>query len=138
MSLTESDVHKDVNRAFIDRNSSYIVFTRNEMDDDGAGGKIPAGPTSLNPQRVRVVGQVHPGTLMTDDGRQVQIALSIVGETGLDVLIGDYFIFGNYEYEVVNVQDQPDWRVVVESIRRTGSLAPVGGAFDSAFDLGFE
>lgn len=139
MSLTESDVQNDINRFFIDRNPTYLAFVRTTLVDDGAGGKLQGDPTTLANQRVRIAGQVRQATVVTPDGRQVRVDLSLVGMSDLDVQIGDYFTLNAIEYEVVNIQDQPSWRKIVEAIRRTGDLVlTVPGAFDSGFDLGFE
>jgi hypothetical protein len=138
MSLTEHDVQLDINRFFIDRSPTYLAFSRIVTADDGAGGKVQTDPSFLPNQRVRVVGQGRQLTTVTPDGRQVRVDLSLVGMPDLDVQIGDYFSLNDIEYEVINIQDQPYWRKIVEAIRRTGQLNVVYyGAFDSGFDAGF-
>lgn len=139
MSLIESDVQKNINRFFIDQSPTWLAISRPTLVDDGAGGKVPTTSTNLPNQRVRVVSQARPRTLVTPDGRQVEVDMSLVAMPDLDVRIGDYFTVDDIEYEVVNLQDQPHWRVIVEAIRRVTVAVPViTGAFDSGFDDGFE
>lgn len=140
MSLTENEVHQDINRSFIERKLSYIIFKRPTMVDDGAGGFRPGDPTEVSAQKVRIAGQPRQLTTVTPDGRQVRVDLDLVGMTDLDVQIGDHFVVDNWEYEVLNIQDQPRWRVIVEARREKGisNPSPITSAFDSGFDQGFE
>lgn len=118
MSLTEPEVHKSINGSFIDRNPFYVSFTRLTMVPDGAGGKVQSGPTTLDAQKVRLVGQPRPGTIVTTEGRQVVVDLALVGMPDLDVELEDEFTVAGRKYEVVNIDDQPSWRVIVQAVRR--------------------
>lgn len=138
MSSIESEMNVVQTRAFIEHDPIYVVIYRTEATDDGAGGTIIEPLSPISAQRVRVSGQARQRVVETPDGRQLQIDVSLIGLPGFDVRLGDLFLLGGYEYEVVNIQDQPAWRIVAESIRRKSSQSiPVTSGFDSGFDTGF-
>jgi hypothetical protein len=99
-------------RAFIDRKPFEVVLSRESRIDDGAGGSIPDSPTELLPQEVRIVGVPRPRTVVTQDGREVQIDKAIIGLPDLDVQLGDTAPLSDGNYEVVDIDRNLDYRVV--------------------------
>lgn len=115
--LTESDLHDAQTEFFIDRQPTSLTLYRKEWIDDGAGGKFKAAEPEQYIQTVRLVGQRRPPIRIVD-GKEVQIDLFVVGTREFDVRIGDTFLSNGSRYEIVNVQDQPEWRVIGEAVRR--------------------
>lgn len=119
-SVTEQRLHELQTETFISYRPVELEIRRKNWIDDGAGGKKLGVPPeeSLDPQRVRVVGHRRPPVRVID-GVEVQIDKSVVGMPGFDVQLLDTFTHKDYEYTVVNIQDEPDWRVTAEA-RRSG------------------
>jgi len=111
-------MHHHQTEWFINDGPTDLVFTRTPMVDDGAGGKQKGSPFNLLPQKVRVVGVRNDAVFITTDGRRIQIHKKIVGKEGLDVDHGDRFMFDGIDYEVIDIQRDPYWRVEVEASRR--------------------
>jgi len=115
---SESEMHLHQTEWLIDDAPTGIVFTRKPLIDDGAGGKREDTSFDLPPQKVRVVGVRNDAVFITPEGRRVQIHKRLVGMPGLDVLLGDLFSFEEINYEVIDVQRDPYWRIEVEASRR--------------------
>jgi hypothetical protein len=138
MSSIESEMNVVQTQAFIDHDPLYVTLSRPEVTGDGAGGAIVEAPALLNAQRVRVSGQTRPRVVTTPEGKQVEVDLSLIGLPDFDVQVGDLFILRSWQYEVVNVQDQPAWRMVAEAVRRKITDTPNTSAFSFGFDEGFQ
>jgi hypothetical protein len=74
--------------------------------------------TAVSISGVRVVGQKKRFNRIGENGREVPIDKTIVGLPGIDVKVGDTFDWHDSEYEIINIQDEPDWHVVAEATRR--------------------
>jgi len=103
---------------FVDDAPTNIVLTRKPLIDDGAGGKKEDVPLDLPPQKVRVVGVRNDAVFITPDGRRVPIHKKLVAMPGFDVEMGDLFTFEEINYEVIDIQRDPYWRIEVEASRR--------------------
>jgi len=113
-----SDLHDFQTENFISVDPVQMVFHRQVLEADGAGGKRVASHSDLLQQRVRVIGQTQVRTLVTPDGRQVTLDKVVIGTRGMDVQAGDEWEWKGDTYEVVHVQRDPGWRVLAESTKR--------------------
>jgi hypothetical protein len=106
---------------FIAENPTDVVITRQVMKDDGAGGSIPDGPpSSLDPQRVRVVIKSLNQQIefRTVEGEVLKPEYSIVGEYDADIREGDSFTYDGNRIEVVFVFSIGDYERRAEAVRR--------------------
>lgn len=137
MSSIESDMNVVQTKAFIDHDPIWVTMRRPAVTDDGAGGTIRSAPEDISAQRVRVSGQPRRAVVTTEEDGQVEVDVSLIGMPDFDVQLGDLFYLRSWEYEVVNVQDQPAWRMVAEAVRRK-STDTSGSSFGFGFDKGFQ
>jgi len=105
--------HELVTKAFIEFDPSDIVVQRKQKQDDGAGGTFVVDPDKKEvPQHVRIVAQVQPRTIVTQDGRDAQVSAVVVGLSDFDVEEGDTFTDAKKgTFGVVGVSRIPTWRV---------------------------
>lgn len=100
----EIETQRKVTRRFIDADPMDVVLNRAERVDNGAGGFIKQAPSSLAPQRVRMMLQATQGRLeekMLLDGQMVEVEYHLVGDIGLDIERGDWFFIDGIKHEVV-------------------------------------
>jgi hypothetical protein len=118
-SQVEHDVNSRITAAFIEQDPVDLVLRRKQWVSDGAGGRKPATPSevSLDPQRVHLEVQKR-AAIRIIDGVEVRVDLHVVGMPDLDVALFDSFDRNGYEYEVINIQDEPYWRKIGEAVRR--------------------
>ena len=116
--MIASDLHLRQTRAFIDVSPSDVVLFRSEKVPDNSGGVRRTSEERVVLHDVRVVGfrTLRPTT--TADGREVVIEKAIVSMPETDVQIGDQFDWNDQRYEILVVNDQPDWHLIAEAGRR--------------------
>lgn len=83
-------------RAFIDADPLLVSFTRQTKEVTAAGGTRASSPSTVDPQRVRLVplsGNVWDRSKMTtDEGNLPDVTHQLVGMQDLDVKKDDTFI----------------------------------------------
>jgi hypothetical protein len=101
------EVLREQTEAFISENPTSLVLTRATPQDDGAGGTLPAYPTPLPAQTVRVVPQAPTSAVerRTVSGEVVKPELRVVGPYNFNVQMGDYFTWNGMRVEVVWITD---------------------------------
>lgn len=110
----DTATHRKQTQAFINENSVSVVVRRTAETDDGAGGTLPGATSSLTAQTVRKVGQAgQPVTRVTDDGRTQTATHVIIAMPTADFQVGDKFLTGSQDNEVIAVENHPEWRIAV-------------------------
>lgn len=109
LSALEHSLHELQTEWFINRNPIRLGLRRPTEAPDGAGGILVGLEEDLPLQTVRVVTQINPPVIVTEEGRQIRVDVAVVGMPYLDIKEGDHFDWQEHLYEVVEVVRHPFW-----------------------------
>jgi hypothetical protein len=108
---------------FIDENPIDVVFRRSSRVKTSAGGWTDGSPTTLQPQRVRLVSQ-HGYLVDQRLGAEGDVSVprfTVVGLPGVDMKRGDVFEYGGETFKINRVNTSPPWAKRGEAIEYASS-----------------
>ncbi len=102
-------------RAFIKYRETPVVVERPQTVDDGAGGRLPATPLTLPPQKMRRVPvALNKQVITTEDGRTLRFELYFVAMPDADVQEEDLLrTEDGRQYKVMFISSIPEHRLSV-------------------------
>lgn len=118
METLDSEMHLRQTDAFVATNPVSVRFIRKERLDDGAGGFTLGPPRTLLTQKMRMI-PVSEVSRTTADGQQVLVVNALVGTPPIDVQEGDTFVLDGTPFQVVSVNQIPEWRVSAEIVEES-------------------